>query len=177
MFCFFIIMTVFDRFPLLTINASTSIYCRVPVNKFSSHLKHYLWWSNLFGCANILDGKCFRRSLFVCLEHLEGARHPHGFRLQLVLWVNTMIRCLPRWYVSWHLVFSPSCFFFLFSQRYPVPHRQLPSAACCFSQEINFETSRVLHHQPLHQRPWDDPVSVSTGDTVGLFTQVSRCHF
>lgn len=53
-----------------------------------------------------------------------------------------------------------------------VPPGQLHSATCCISQAINLETSRVLHHQSVHQRPWDDAGFVPTGDSISLFTQV-----
>lgn len=40
-------------------------------------------------CDFILDGKCFRHIWCVFLQHLQGARHPHGFPLQPLLWVDT----------------------------------------------------------------------------------------
>lgn len=43
------------------------------------------------------DGKCFRHICCVCLLHLQGARHPHGFPVQRVLWVRTTSESLLCW--------------------------------------------------------------------------------
>lgn len=57
-------------------------------------------------------------------------------------------------------------------RRFTVPHGQQHPATCCVPQALDLEAGRVLHHQPLHQRPWDDALSVPTGHTVRLCTQV-----
>lgn len=65
-------------------------------------------------------------------------------------------------------------FLLFFFYRYTVPHGQLHSATCCISQAVDLEASWVLHHQSLHQWPWDDALFIPIGNTVIFFTQVSH---
>lgn len=131
--------------------------------KFLDYFQLYWPWINSSG--DILDGKCFRHVCCVDLHHLQGAWHLHGFSLQLILWVHT----------TFFFMLYPSLaqLNLLFFHRCTVHHRQLHTATCCLSQAVNLETSRVLHHQSLHQWPWDDTHFTSTGHTIGVFTQVS----
>lgn len=69
---------------------------------------------------------------------------------------------------------SAQSVFIMFPYRYTVPHGQLHPATCCISQAVDLEASRVLHHQSLHQWPWDDTLFIPAGNYVILFTQVSH---